>query len=317
MQMATPIFWLSSRQLLSLLEKGPLFLSATILIYLCYCAITTLWMTMISISSQSLRRSHGVGSGIWRLSRQSWVKVSVTTSSFFTPFGWDAIQRHACTKSVRKRLSRSTILASTSEGKPSCSIQVRLWMKLLPQERMDWYPCTTASQETDSIVYDTGYTARNLRARSHRYNPIVQSSPTLVAAKYHSMKVYLQVQQWNGEGHSFVNGRLGMEVSHDDQVLRPVTTDLAPAPEPLVRLVRCNCLSHWSSMKCTCRKHKLECSPECGQCKGSACTNSSNTVDGYEVIGVLAIFCAIKRTCMVLGLLTRLCWPWGEGECTL
>ena len=188
-----------------------LFLSATILIYLCYCAITTLWMTMISISSQSLRRSHGVGSGIWRLSRQSWVKVSVTTSSFFTPFGWDAIQRHACTKSVRKRLSRSTILASTSEGKPSCSIQVRLWMKLLPQERMDWYPCTTASQETDSIVYDTGYTPRNLRARSHRYNPIVQPSPNFSCgqvSKHEGLLTSATVERW---GHSFVNERLGME----------------------------------------------------------------------------------------------------------
>ena len=72
-----------------------------------------------------------------------------------------------------------------SRSKPSCSIHVRLWMKLLPQERMRWYPCTTASQETDSIVYDTGYTARNWRPRSHRYSPTIfpqlQLRPSITA----------------------------------------------------------------------------------------------------------------------------------------
>ena len=79
-----------------------------------------------------------------------------------------------------------------------------MWMKLLPQERMRWYPCTTASQETDSIVYDTGYTARNWRTRSHRYNPTIfpqlQLRPSITAwgstYKCNSGNVRTQLCQW-------------------------------------------------------------------------------------------------------------------------
>ena len=66
----------------------------------------------------------------------------------------------------------------------------------------------------------------------------------------------------------------------DNQVF-PVATDLPPAPDSLLQLIRCNCSSDCSTMRCICRKSGMECSPACGQCKGSACTNCSNTLD-YE-----------------------------------
>ena len=52
-------------------------------------------------------------------------------------------------------------------------------------------------------------------------------------------------------------------------------TQLQPAPEALLRVVRCNCLSDCSSMRCTCKKHDLECSAACGHCRGTSCTNAA------------------------------------------
>ena len=59
----------------------------------------------------------------------------------------------------------------------------------------------------------------------------------------------------------------------EGQVL-PRMTDLPAAPESLLQMIRCNCSSDCASARCTCRKHGLECSPACGQCRGTACTNS-------------------------------------------
>ena len=63
-----------------------------------------------------------------------------------------------------------------------------------------------------------------------------------------------------------------------DQLV-PVATDLPPAPDSLLQLIRCNCLSDCRTMRCTCRKNGMQCSPACGQCKGSACTNCTTALD--------------------------------------
>ena len=63
--------------------------------------------------------------------------------------------------------------------------------------------------------------------------------------------------------------------------LEPRQTDLPPAPEDLLKVIRCNCKKDCSSMRCTCRKHGLECSMACGHCKGLSCSNSL-TVDELD-----------------------------------
>ena len=103
--------------------------------------------------------------------------------------------------------------------------------------------------------------------------------PTAAAARFHSLRVYLQVKQWQREGAGMSMEDWGWKVSNY-QVF-PVATDLPPAPELLLQLIRCNCSSDCSSMRCSCRKNSMQCSPACGQCKESSCTNSLNTVD-YE-----------------------------------
>ena len=96
--------------------------------------------------------------------------------------------------------------------------------------------------------------------------------PTAAAARYHSMRVYYQVQEWIGQaeldpqqwGWDLVDGKLN-----------PTTTDLPPAPQELLKIVHCNCRSDCSSQRCTCRKMGLECSVACGECRGTSCSNCS------------------------------------------
>ena len=93
--------------------------------------------------------------------------------------------------------------------------------------------------------------------------------PTSAAAVYHSLRVYHQVQQWRDValppqdwGWKLVDGRL-----------LPVRTDLPAAHASLLEIVKCNCKCDCGSQRCSCRKHGLDCSAACGNCRGQSCTN--------------------------------------------
>ena len=96
--------------------------------------------------------------------------------------------------------------------------------------------------------------------------------PTSAAATYHSLRVYFQVQQWKGVDATMSTEEWGWKSCGG--LLVPVITHLPPAPEALLHVIRCNCSTDCSSLRCSCRKNNLECSPACGQCRGSARTNS-------------------------------------------
>ncbi|KAJ8398943.1 hypothetical protein AAFF_G00416100 [Aldrovandia affinis] len=96
--------------------------------------------------------------------------------------------------------------------------------------------------------------------------------PTSAAAKYHSLRVYYQVQQWKGTVDELLPQEWGWKES--DGGLVPVQTDLPPAPLELLRVIRCTCKTDCSSLRCTCKKHDIEYSVACSNCKGSGCANS-------------------------------------------
>ena len=96
--------------------------------------------------------------------------------------------------------------------------------------------------------------------------------PTSAAAKYHNLRVYLQVQIWKGSD-KLQPLEYGWKKS--EEKFMPILTDLPPAPDDLLKMIRCNCLTDCSSMRCTCKKHNVPCSPACGNCRGSGCTNSN------------------------------------------
>ncbi|GFN75844.1 hypothetical protein PoB_000235000 [Plakobranchus ocellatus] len=96
--------------------------------------------------------------------------------------------------------------------------------------------------------------------------------PTSAAAKYHSLRVYLQVQDWIDTTCDLQPEMWGWQLSSGR--LDPCTTDLPPAPELLLEMILCICKSDCRSKRCTCRKHGFECSLTCEECKGIGCLNS-------------------------------------------
>lgn len=96
--------------------------------------------------------------------------------------------------------------------------------------------------------------------------------PTASAAKYHSYRVYYQVQEWTG--------RMGLNPLDwgwhvENKQLVPTTMDLPPAPPSLQNIIRCSCKTDCTSARCSCRKHGLDCSLACKECKGISCVNAS------------------------------------------
>lgn len=95
--------------------------------------------------------------------------------------------------------------------------------------------------------------------------------PTSNAAKYHSHRVYYQISEWKNVHQNLDCTKWGWKLQNNEYV--PVTTDLAPAPEELLKIIKCNCTTDCSRTSCSCRKHNLKCSVACGNCKGAACSN--------------------------------------------
>ena len=95
--------------------------------------------------------------------------------------------------------------------------------------------------------------------------------PTASATKYLSYRVYHQVQEWQGRaglnpvewGWTLIDGHLS-----------PTMMGLPPAPSVLLNVIRCNCKGDCSGIRCSCRKHRLDCTLACGECKGLSCANS-------------------------------------------
>ena len=132
------------------------------------------------------------------------------------------------------------------------------------------------------ILYSGRSTATLDSLRHQRFREKVASSathvhpqtlpPTSGAATYHSMRVYLQVQEWKGSADGRLSTEWGWQLC--DEGFVPQQTALSPAPEKLLPIIRCSSMTDCSTLLCTCQKHNIECTPACGNCRGSACTNS-------------------------------------------
>ncbi len=66
----------------------------------------------------------------------------------------------------------------------------------------------------------------------------------------------------------------------EGNMLVPVMTDLTPAPENLLKFVRCKCKlssrNPCGTNACSCRKNGLKCVSACGDCRGEGCYNSED-----------------------------------------
>ena len=96
--------------------------------------------------------------------------------------------------------------------------------------------------------------------------------PTSSSAKYHSLCAYLQVQKWKNMHCEMSPEEWGW--IKDNQKYVPLGMDLPPAPEELMKVVRCTCNMDCSKRTCTCRKYQRKCSTACLNCRGLAYTNA-------------------------------------------
>ena len=100
--------------------------------------------------------------------------------------------------------------------------------------------------------------------------------PTSAAAKFHSYRVFLQTCQWKSLDCDLLPELWGW--TKGDAGLSPTMKDKPPAPEDLLKIVRCNCLTNYQSARCSCIKHGMKCFAGCGHCHGSACSNAGSFV---------------------------------------
>ena len=116
----------------------------------------------------------------------------------------------------------------------------------------------------------TGYSEKVAKSLS-RVEP-KSLPPTSAAAKYHSHRVFYQVCHRKNSECELLAESLGWKLTENGYY--PITSDLPPAPEELLKIVRCNCTTDYSNIRCSCQKHGLKCTLACGQCRGSACSNA-------------------------------------------
>lgn len=111
-----------------------------------------------------------------------------------------------------------------------------------------------AGEEVFKIIYNAKENESLDTARYRKFHEKVATGlshvepqslpPTKAAAKYHSYRVYLQICDWTlGYGHKNPQD-WGWKI--DNSELVPIQTDLPPAPEHLLTIIRCNCQSDCS-----------------------------------------------------------------------
>jgi hypothetical protein len=167
-------------------------------------------------------------------------------------------------------------------SRDSAQVTFREQAKVLDTLSSSMYDVVDAGEKALVIIYNGKLTDTLDSLRYQRFCEKVASktshvkpqalSPTSGAAKYHSLRVYLQVQEWKESVNELHPTDWGWQ-EHDEGFV-PLQTSLPPAPEHLLKVIRCNCQADCSTLRCTCKRHNIECTPACGNCRGSGCTNT-------------------------------------------
>ena len=108
---------------------------------------------------------------------------------------------------------------------------------------------------------------------------------TSSAAKYHSLRVYPQVQIWKGEsmlGPHLHPQNLGWKAVEGK--LLPVQCVMDVAPKALLKVVRYNCNMGCDTLRCSYRKAGLDCSTGCVECRG-ICANMYENIQRTTSMG--------------------------------
>ena len=106
--------------------------------------------------------------------------------------------------------------------------------------------------------------------------------PTSAAAKQHSFRTYLTVQEWMGRFLQPTDWGWKLE-----DILTPIDSDRPLAPEILLNMISCECKAVGCGVLCGCRKTGVHCSALCANCSSQTFNNVApapllNEDDNYE-----------------------------------
>ena len=149
-----------------------------------------------------------------------------------------------------------------------------------------------ANIEVMRLLFSNRKTQKNwslAKIRRSKYDELVSSTKTIVdparlppterASYFHGLRVYHQMKVWiNLSKVDLSPTNWGWEIK--DGKMRPIKTDMPPAPESLLKIIRCACKKECST-RCSCRKAGLKCAASCREYNGLSCQNSP-VIDNKE-----------------------------------
>ena len=98
--------------------------------------------------------------------------------------------------------------------------------------------------------------------------------PTTAAAEQHCKRTFYQVIEWTKRDEDLQLDPLDWGWTMSNGKLVPVKTCLPAAPDELINVIRCKCKSNCDNRRCSCRKHGLQCTTACTDCRGRSCSNA-------------------------------------------
>ena len=145
------------------------------------------------------------------------------------------------------------------------------------QGNKSWLPYIMVSLGRHLILYDTSVFVRKWPETHLTFNPRLyhqhQLQPSFTAFAYTS-----KYNSGKEQGMAFCQKNGGGERVN----MNYLSKLLLPAPDDLLRIIRCNCKSDCGTMRCTCKKNGIACSIVCGNCKWSGCMNSTTKEDDSD-----------------------------------
>ena len=80
--------------------------------------------------------------------------------------------------------------------------------------------------------------------------------PTPSATNLHARRAYLQVMQWLDKCDDMDPTEWGWIIQ--DGKFVPIMMDISPAPDQLLKMIRCSCSARCNTLKCSCKRHAIQ-----------------------------------------------------------
>ena len=97
--------------------------------------------------------------------------------------------------------------------------------------------------------------------------------PTDRAAAQHSLRVYLQLQDWLVLKSMSQDPKEYSWYLTSGGAYEPIQTLDAIVPLSLIKLVSCNCTGDCTTRRCYCKNNNVKCIAACATCHGDQCKN--------------------------------------------